>query len=258
MFHPGIGIRSLIQLNCIIALALIPFGLTGCGGSVESAEEAETAVAEDAEHDPVSAVEATSDSRFVSRQLVPEGWLDPLAPDEDFFSLPEQEVSVAVQTHAVTETETVRLLGFAEVGSGEDAKKAILKIGEKLVYASPGDEHSGIQVLSIADRSVNLQHGRDRWALSLMDQAIVNRSSEFKMAPGARERNRSTGRSSRSASGQASDFRDSPEFEPDRGSFPGAELPELPQIPDLPNFPDMPELPNLPGLDSLPGFGDLP
>ncbi|GAB5405525.1 MAG: hypothetical protein Aurels2KO_37560 [Aureliella sp.] len=230
----------------------------GCSGS-DSAEtnqsETEVSVGDQAEDSAEATAEADErTSKYVSRESLPEHWLLPIQDTDQFFTAPVPTAAPVAPTEAKVADAQVRLLGFATVGSGADAiATAILKFADKLVYLKVGDSHAGVELVSIEQKSVKLQQGRERWTLALMSQPITNAPVPY---PEIRRDNSSAVSSQRRSfppAGEPSPFPD--DGFPPTTDFPAGPLPlpqeSLPQIPDI-ELPDLDipgfELPDFPGL----------
>lgn len=97
--------------------------------------------------------------------------------DANFFALPSvAPVRQQVSSAQPIAHDTVRFIGLIDLGTADSrGKRALLKIGKRLMQISVGEEALGIKVIAIEERSVTLQRGRDRWTLAMLSQPIVNK-----------------------------------------------------------------------------------
>lgn len=244
---------------------LLPF-YAGCSGSdaTTESEQAELTSVSPLDTEQTEAGEDDqASSRYVSRESLPEHWLPPIQDTDQFFTPPAPSATPVAPTQAKMADANVRLLGFAKVGSGADAaRKAILKFADDLVYMKVGDSHSGVELVSIEEKSVNLQQGRERWTLALMSQPITNAPVPY---PAARQRQTASKSNSFQPRGFPDDTEPSPfpnddfapgandGFPPAPPAVPEISMPDIPEI-DLPDF-DMPDF-DIPGFEipKIPGF----
>ncbi len=248
----------------IFMLACVAPLYTGCSASEEdvAAEQAVMSPVSLDEHESDEAsAESQESSRFVSRESLPEHWLPPIADSDQFFMPPPTNATPVAPQEAKLVDAQVRLLGFAKIGTGAQAvHKAILKFSDKLVYMKVGDSHSGVELVSIKEKSVNLQQGRERWTLALMDQPITNAPVPYPTLQRQNSNHGGSPYSSTPAPAEPSPFPDGlPQDDLPAGgfgsgdasqpNFPGMQAPGL----ELPDF-DLPEI-DIPGLDlpEIPG-----
>lgn len=170
----------------------------------------------------------------------------PLADDAQFFAPPMVETPTKQVMQSDRGHEPVRLLGFVGGDSDKaDARKAILKVGEKMITIGEGESVEGIELVDIQGRTITMQRDRDRWTLALFDQPLVNQSQQRKMPS---TRRRSTQSSSVSRPNPRPTSYDAP-----NNSTPGIPAVVEPII-DLPEPPAPPDLTDLPGMDNIPGI----
>ncbi len=237
----------------ICALGIVLVLYSGCGKDATSVKEAKLPKANELALEPAEGTAMTS-SKLVSRNLVPEAWRTPISEDDKFFDPPVSDSAKLTVVEASDSRQAIRLLGIASTDvDGDLVPRAILKIGDQMYYMQVGETRDGVDLVDLGKNSVTLQQGRDRLALSLSGQPIVNQESEFYVAPRRSKRRAPVaddngGRRSYGASAQPvanSDFR----FDADGSSI------ALPELPDVNELPDLPELPAMPDLSELPGFG---
>lgn len=211
--------------------------------------------------------------------------LAPLADGECFFSAPTgKKVQAEVKGESKesgTQRNSIRLLGFVQVGSDKPGKsQAILRINGKLNYVLEGDQLDDLEVLSIAAPVVTFQQQRQRWSISLHDQPKSSADSTGRFVS-----TRPPERPARQQSGARTNSpgHSTPALQPASSGPAGLTLPALPAPPELPSLPGIspngannsnqpnsaapgggpsepagPQLPQLPQLPDLPGAPELP
>ncbi|HBE72024.1 MAG TPA: hypothetical protein DDW52_28125 [Planctomycetaceae bacterium] len=240
---------------------LVALTLIGCG------KPTETPVSQTANHVSENAAAITSErsstqsetkvSRFVSAETLPEHWVTPLNKDDLFFMPPNTTEVQSNTAEAPQGRANVKFLGVVTLTGEESETKAILKIEGELAYLSAGEKYGGIELLSIDDRTVRLQQGRERWSLALVQQASTNAQVPYRPS-GQRQSsaanpfsrtNNNTYRQQQNArsidrlpSAELPDL-DLPEIKLPEIELPEIEIPEI-ELPDI----DMPDL-DLPAND---------
>ena len=172
----------------------------------------------------------------------------PLADDARFFAPPKIETPSKQVMESDRGRAPIRLLGFIGDETIEpDSRKAILKVGDKMVTIAKGQAVEGIELLSIQGRSITMQRDRDRWTLSLFDQPLVNQPQSRPL--------KKTGRRNRTARSSNPVPRPQPWAAelPSHGTTSQPPLRFNPMA-DLPEPPAPPDLGELPGVDDLPGI----
>lgn len=242
---------------------LVPLAFIGCGESPEKAASDKPALVSEraATLTPESSEggDEVENARFVSVESLPEHWVAPLDGEDMFFTPPKATEVQSSATEAPKGRANVKFLGLVTLAGEESATKAILKIEGNLTYLAPGEKFGGIELLSIDERTVSLQQGRERWSLALVKQASTNAAVPYKSnsASDKREPNPFNSRSNRDRSVpdpedelSGKDFAndglptdDIPGLDLPEIELPNIELPEV-EIPDI----DLPEI-DLPGID---------
>ncbi len=86
----------------------------------------------------------------------------------NFFAQPNTSVPQKVSIEKSVIHDDIRLVGFVQSGSDE-AKRAMLKIGDQLFTVGVGDVVEDVEVLDIDHRAVTVQRSRERWSIALFD-----------------------------------------------------------------------------------------
>ncbi len=158
----------------------------------------------------------------------------------NFFAQPNTSVPQKVSIEKSVIHDDIRLVGFVQSGSDE-AKRAMLKIGDQLFTVGVGDVVEDVEVLDIDHRAVTVQRSRERWSIALFDASPASPSNKTvkKSTRTNSDRSRSPSRlTSRQESPAAKVQRRVVEEEPiqriDSIELPSPVIPQLPELGKLP------------------------
>tara|TARA_R110002049_G_scaffold27321_2_gene94124 strand:+ start:239252 stop:240046 length:795 start_codon:yes stop_codon:yes gene_type:complete len=246
-------------------IGLLVVVVSGCGDETQQIQpnaisEASTVSATtgpaSSRHQPASATDIVTDvsiaaqKHSIDRDRTKKNDFDaPLSADASFFAAPKIESTTKQVVTIDQGHDPVRLIGFVGDESTDAGRKAILKIGEKMVTVRQGESLDGIDFVNIQGRSITMQRDRDRWTLSLFDQPLVNKPQLRPLGPVLSRR------SSRRKPSTPRNWSPSRSGSQGFHAKPPNELPPIDEpVIELPEPPEPPDLSDLPGMEDLPGF----